>query len=160
MAIDKYHLNLAGEYRVCSELLKRGIFATVTYGNMKSCDVLAVGKNRKSAIIEVKTSQTKKFVTKFYQKYKTTEMEHPTFWVLYSIQTIKGSMLERFFVLSHQELATIQAGRNRPGVSMTYEQSVSLVPNGVDNVLTTHVEEHEDAWDKIVLWCENTEQLR
>jgi hypothetical protein len=26
MKIDKYHLNLAGECRVCSELLKRGVY--------------------------------------------------------------------------------------------------------------------------------------
>lgn len=66
MAIDKYHLNLAGEYRICSELLKRGIFTTVTYGNMKSCDVIAVGENRRAALVEVKTSQSTRFVTRFY----------------------------------------------------------------------------------------------
>ena len=27
MKIEKYYLNLAGEYRVCAELLKRDIFA-------------------------------------------------------------------------------------------------------------------------------------
>jgi hypothetical protein len=27
--IPKYLLNLAGEYRICSELNKRGVFATV-----------------------------------------------------------------------------------------------------------------------------------
>jgi hypothetical protein len=31
-------LHLAGEYRVCSELNKRGIFATITYGNHKGVD--------------------------------------------------------------------------------------------------------------------------
>jgi hypothetical protein len=40
--IEKYYLNLAGEYRVCSELLKWNIFATVTFGNMKGADVIAV----------------------------------------------------------------------------------------------------------------------
>jgi hypothetical protein len=30
--IDKYYLNLAGEFQVCAELLKRELFATVTYG--------------------------------------------------------------------------------------------------------------------------------
>jgi hypothetical protein len=35
-------LHLAGEYRVCSELMKRGVFATVTYGNRKSVDIYAI----------------------------------------------------------------------------------------------------------------------
>jgi len=30
MPLDKHHLNPAGEYRVAAELLKRGIFATIT----------------------------------------------------------------------------------------------------------------------------------
>jgi len=30
MAVDQYNLNLAGEYRVAAEILKRGLFATVT----------------------------------------------------------------------------------------------------------------------------------
>ena len=37
--IEPYLLNLAGEYRICSELNKRGVFATVTYGNRKGADV-------------------------------------------------------------------------------------------------------------------------
>jgi len=84
MNIEKYHLNLAGEYRVCAELLKRGIFATVTYGNMKGADIFAIGSNRRAAVVEVKASNSSRFVTSFYQKYKSRDIEHPTFWVLYS----------------------------------------------------------------------------
>jgi hypothetical protein len=63
MKLDKYHLSLAGEDRVCAELLKRGVFATITFGSMKSADVYAVGSNRRAAVIEVKASQTGRFVT-------------------------------------------------------------------------------------------------
>lgn len=41
--IEKYLLHLAGEYRVCSELNKRGVFATITYGNRKAVDVYVIG---------------------------------------------------------------------------------------------------------------------
>jgi hypothetical protein len=41
MSLDKYYLHLAGEYRVASELLKRGLFATITYGYMKGIDIYA-----------------------------------------------------------------------------------------------------------------------
>jgi len=153
MKIDKYHLNLAGEYRICSELLKRGIFATVTYGNMKGCDVIAVGSNRQAAVVEVKAAQSNRFVTGFYQKYKTPEREHPTFWVLYSVRQDGGGFTERFFILSHSELAEIQAERNHPGESLTYAERAERVSKGVDNVVVSNIEDHEDAWEKIVRWC-------
>ena len=153
MAIDKYHLNLAGEYRVCAELLKRGIFATVTYGNMKGCDIVAVGTNRQAAIIEVKTSQSTRFVTGFYQKYKTIDQEHPTFWVLYSIRADGNEFEERFFILTHEELAQAQADRNHPGENLPYEERAERVAKGVDNVVAKNVEQHENAWEKIVRWC-------
>ena len=86
MKIDKYQLNLAGEYRVCAELLKRGIFATATFGNMKGPDVVACGPNRRAAVIEVEASNSSRFVTRFDQKYRTSE--HPMFWVLYSLRQV------------------------------------------------------------------------
>ncbi len=153
MPISKYHLNLAGEYRVCSELLKRGIFATVTYGNMKGCDVIAVGENRQAAVVEVKTSQVNRFVTGFYQKYKTPDLEHPTFWVLYSIRSNDNTFNERFFILTHAELAEVQAERNHPGNTLNYTDRAKRVIKGVDNVLVKHVKQHENAWRKIVEWC-------
>src|SRR5437868_14877321 len=84
MPIPQYLLNLAGEYRVCSELNKRGVFATVTYGNRKSVDVYAIsdGQERERALkIEVKTTQEGKFVTRLAQKYSTTyDAAAPDFW--------------------------------------------------------------------------------
>lgn len=155
MKIEKYHLSLAGEYRVCAELLKRGIFATVTFGNMKGADVVAVGSNRRAAVIETKASNGSRFVTGFYRKYTTPAMEHPTFWVLYS-----ATPVDRFFVLSHDELAAIQADRNHPGETLPYEERVRRVARGVDNVAIANVRAHEDAWQKIVEWCSATESER
>jgi hypothetical protein len=156
MAIDKYHLSLAGEYRVCAELLKRGIFATVTFGNMKGCDVIAIGPNQRAAKVEVKTSQSTRFVTGFYQKYKTTEREHPNFWALYSVRSNGQDFIDRFFILTHDELADVQASRNHPGEVLEYAVRAERVAKGVDNVLATHVEQHENAWGKIVHWCSDT----
>src|SRR5688572_17493167 len=122
--IDKYYLNLAGEYRVSAELLKRGIFATVTLGNMKGADVIAVGPNRRAAVIEVKASNSARFVTTFYQRYKSANCEHPTFWVLYSVRPNGEAHTERFFVLTHEQLAERQAQRNSRGANLTYEERV------------------------------------
>jgi len=151
--IEKYYLSLAGEYRVCAELLKRHIFATVTFGNMKGADVVAVGANRRAAIVEVKASNSSRFVTRFYQKYKSSELEHPDFWVLYSVIPADESTTERFFVLSHDELASKQRRRNHPGEKLSYEEAARRVQGGVDNVLIDDVEDCEDAWHKIVDWC-------
>lgn len=153
MPIDKYHLNLAGEYRVCAELLKRELFATITYGNKKGADVYAIGDNRWAAVVEVKASNGNRFVTSFYQKYQSQDMPHPDFWVLYSLQSGEGEFAERFFVLSHDELAVVQAKRTFPKQKLSYEQVAERCRRGVDNVLIRHVEEHEDAWHKIVEYC-------
>lgn len=153
MAIDKYYLNLAGEYRVAAELLKRGILATVTLGNMKGADVVAVGPNRQAAIVEVKASNSTRFVTKFYQRYKTPDCEHPEFWVLYSVTGARDSFVERFFILSHEELARIQANRNEGTKVLSYAECVEQFSQGVDNVLVSHVLDHEEKWDKIVAFC-------
>jgi hypothetical protein len=165
--IGKYHLSLAGEYRVASELLKRGLNATVTFGNAKSADVVAYGSNRRAIVVEVKTSQQGNFVTQFYNKYKTpTQQPHPDFWILVQVKVdAKGTFAERFFVLCHEELALIQAERNREywvrcgkirdDQEVTWEQCYDLTNegHGVDNVLLANVEQHEDQWGKIVDAC-------
>jgi hypothetical protein len=147
MALDKYYLNLVGEYRTAAELLKREIFATITYGNKKGADIYAIGPNRRTAVIEVKASNSNRFVTGFYQKYKEEAQEHPDFWVLYRLAQDGG---EEFFVLTHQEMAVAQAARKLPGEDMTWVQHAERVIHGVDNVLAKDLHPYALAWDKIV----------
>jgi len=151
---DKYNLNLAGEFRVAAELLLRGLYATVTFGNKKGADIIAVGSNRLSAVVEVKASQTPRFVTGYYQKYKDKSALAPDFWVLYSVAPIKDGFTERFFVLSHTEMGTVQGERNAPGERLSYDEHVARVAKGVDNVKRNDVESFENSWDKIVSYCE------
>jgi len=81
--IPPYLLSLAGEYRVPSELNKRGTFTTITYGNRKSVDVYAIADQQRSALrIEVKTSQAVKFLT----GPPLTAQDAPDFWVLVQIR--------------------------------------------------------------------------
>jgi hypothetical protein len=152
VALDKYYLNLAGEYRVASELFKQGVFATITYGNRKGADIYAIGPNRKVAVIEVKASNSDRFVTSFYQKYTTEAKEHPDFWVLYSL---KSDGAEEFFVLTHKEMAEAQAKRNDPTGTKSWEELAPLGrPRGVDNLLAKPLRPaHLSQWAKIVAWC-------
>jgi hypothetical protein len=150
VTLDKYHLNLVGEYRVAAEILKRGLFATITYGNQKGADIYAIGPNRRTAVVEVKASNSRRFVTGFYQKYGDEMKEHPDFWVLYALG---ADGVEQFFVLTHDEMAEVQAGRNFPGRTLTWAERGEAVARGVDNVRVDDVDAHRDGWDKIVRWC-------
>jgi hypothetical protein len=164
--IPPYLLNLAGEYRVCSELNKRGVFATVTYGTRKGADVYAIDDRKKQVLkIEVKTSQKNNFVTSLSQKCRDDDPntdgfwdrrakddESPDFWVLFQIKVGKDdSFEERFFVLEHEELCKVQAVRNQ-AYAVNYLARHGKQPNfskGVDNVDVKDVEQHLNAWKKI-----------
>lgn len=142
MAIEeeKYYLNLVGEYAVCSELAKRKIQANLTLGNKKSIDIIILTDKNKAVTIEVKTSNKNRFVTGFFQKYKTQETPHPDFWVLVAIDKTFNT---RFFILSHEELAKIQMVRNK--ITSWAENK-----GGVDNVLVEHVIDFENSWNKLI----------
>jgi len=137
---EKYFLGLAGEYAVCSELAKRNIQANLTLGNKKSIDIILVDENNTATTIEVKTTNKNRFVTGFFQKYKTQETPHPDFWILV---TIDKTFNTRFFILSHEELAKIQMIRNK--ITSWAENK-----GGVDNVLVEHVIDFENSWNKLI----------
>ena len=165
--IPSYLLNLAGAYRACSELNKRGVFATVTYGTRKGADVYAIGDRKARALeIEVKTSQKGNFVTRLSQKCgdddpnaegfwerRAADEESPDFWVLFQIRVGEdASFAERFFVLTHPEICAAQAARNQ-AYALKYRARHGKPPDfstGVDNVVVADVEQHEDGWHKII----------
>ena len=135
------------------------MFATITYGNRKGADIYAIGATRKTAVIEVKASSSSRFVTGFYQKYKTPGQEHPTSWVLCSFTEKDGEFNERFFVLTHREMALAQARRNDPN-GRPYDKRYleKWGQRGVDNVVIDGVKKHESRWDKIVKYCNGRKQ--
>lgn len=152
--IPAYLLNLAGEYRICSELNKRGVFATVTYGHDKGADVYAISDKKGQALkIEVKTSQQGDFVTNLTRKGLFESDQAPDFWVLYQIRpTADGKFAERFFVLSHAEICHVQrdaiesyAKRYRERHGREYDPST-----GVDCVRVANLAQFEDQWQKII----------
>jgi len=150
--IEPYLLSLAGEYRVCSELCKRGVLATVTYGNRKSVDVYVISDRQERALkIEVKTSQLGRFVTGITQKGLAEDSTAPDFWVLFDLRGgPDGTFSERFFVLRHSEMCRIQASINRrhnDRYKAKHGHSYD-VSRGVDNVSVNDVQQHEGQWSK------------
>lgn len=147
-------LSLAGEYRVCSELNKRGLFATVTYGNRKSVDVYVIQDAPRRAIrVEVKTSQRGRFVTRITQKRLEHSADAPDYWVLFLLRPRPGDEFEeRFFVLSHREICRIQKKGNSI-YARRYRKTHGKSPDemaGVDNVRVEDVQKYENAWEKIL----------
>ena len=138
---EKHFLNLAGEYGVCSELAKRKITASITYGNHKAADIIVMkteGKEKKALTIEVKTTPTNRIVTGFFQKYKTPDISGPDIWV---IVHIGGNSQSTYYVMTHKEVSEAQMKRNNM-------QSWHEV-NGVDNLLIKDIEFYKDRWDII-----------
>jgi hypothetical protein len=152
--IPKYLLNIAGEYRVCSELAKRGIFATITAGNRKSVDLYAINDLRKEAVkIEVKTSQKGNFVTGIGQKGLAGNPSAADFWVLFQVKPgPSGTFAERFFILTHAEICEIQQRHNQASNAKYLATHGRQYPpdKGVDNVTVDAVSHHEGKWEKII----------
>lgn len=154
--IPKYLLNLAGEYRICSELNKRGVFATITYGNRKGVDVYAISDRKERALkIEVKTAQQGKFVTSITQKgLDKNRPDSPDFWVLFQILPGQNATFEeRFFILTHEEICGVQKRRNNEWQNQYFKRHgkrFHIKSKGVDQVKVKDVEPFEDQWAKII----------
>ena len=138
---NKYHIGMAGEFGVCSELYKRGYDASITLGNKKAVGVYTVTSNNRQIRIEVKTSRNAKIVTGFFQKYGNNPLIHPDYWV---IVYIDNANVSHYHVLTHDEMGAVQMLRN----GMT---TWAPVKGGVDNVTLDHIKQYEGQWHKIVV---------
>jgi hypothetical protein len=175
--IAPYLLSLAGEYRVCSELNKRGVLAALTYGNRKNADVYAIGGVRRARArkVEVKTSQERRFVTNIAQTGRArryaekdpallktqglrgvarvygearNDPDAPDFWVLFQIrQGRNGEFAEGFFILTHADVCRAQERATRNYLGG--KKRWDPLP-GVDGVPVEEVKGYEDNWWKIV----------
>ncbi len=138
--IQKHFLGLAGEYLVCAELAKKEINASLTFGNHKSIDIIASNPtNNKSCFIQVKTSNSSRILTGFFQKYKTGETAHPDFWIIVNFNNNNTN----FYILTHVELANIQMQINKMS-------EWSEIKGGVDNINLKSIEIYKNQWDKII----------
>jgi hypothetical protein len=136
-------LSLAGEYRVCSELNRRGIFTTVTYGNRKSVDVYVFGEGKRHVKVEVKTSQGGRFVTRLNQRgflEPGARAGAPDCWVLVDLTT-KG---DRFFILTHSEIVEVQRNKYKDP-----QRIARWRHEGVDYLLIEDVLPDENRWEKV-----------
>lgn len=139
--MDKYLLGMAGETRVCAELLKKGYLANIMAGNAKATDIIITNTEKEFIRVEVKTSRNgRNFVTGYYPKYTDPSKLHPDLWIFYLPDKALSSNGDRFFIASHQKVGEIQLIVNKG--------NKTLSGKGVDNIPVKFLEEHgcEDDW--------------
>lgn len=137
----KEMIGLAGEMRVCAELLKKGYMAAITHGNAKATDILITGPANRFLRVEVKTSKNgKNFVTSYFPKYADLERTHPDLWVFYLPNKKLSADGDRFFLATHEQVERIQLIVNK-GCRTEKGQ-------GCDNIPLKELLKHdlEDKW--------------
>ena len=143
---DKGQIGLAGEFRVASEILRRGHLANVTFGNAKATDIVVIGSQNRFIRIEVKTSKNNRsFVTGYYPKYTSPKETQPDLWVLYLPNKGMSSDGDRFFLLTHSEIGELQLIVNK-GVKTEKGKGVDNIPL---KVLLEHRTDSENRWELI-----------
>jgi len=137
---DKNFLNMSGEYGVCSELQKRKIQCSITFGNQKAADILIL-KDNKYWVVEVKTTRAKTVATNFFQNYHSrTQTPRPDFWIVVHIDN--DTHVSDFYILTHEEMAHQQMIVNQ----MTEWTAIK----GFDKVTISQLATYKNKWDTIV----------
>jgi hypothetical protein len=104
---EKYHLSLAGEFYVAAELQRQGVHASVTYGNAKRADIVALSQSGTRAIvIEVKSTGQRSWVI---GGTLPESSEKP--WVLVYLPSNFRQSPE-FFVLTQEQIHNILAPKH------------------------------------------------
>jgi hypothetical protein len=140
----KNDVGLAGEMRVAAELLLRRYRASITFGNAKATDIVILGKGNTFVRVEVKTGMNgRNFVTGYYPKYTDTSKAHPDVWVFFLPRQAPKACKDRFFILSHDEVRTIQLAVNK-GKETEKGQGCDNIPL---KMLDGKSNAYEDRWE-------------
>ena len=104
---DKSSVHLAGEYYVAAELHRRGIHATLTYGNAKSADILAFSLDGERFVrVEVKTSRVDKGSVLIWSgTMERFSLAKNQFWVLCVLPRLgDDKSFPEFYVFTAEEM--------------------------------------------------------
>ncbi len=161
MQEDKTFLNMAGEFAVASELNRRRVLASVTYGSSKSADVFALSADTCRVVrIEVKATDKEKWP--IGKRGTHPEAAPDVTWVLVQFPTPlanrpdddaeRGRHSPRFFVLSAHELHAVWKDEVAPYYARYREKhgrEFDEEQGGVPNVRLEAVRAYEGRWDTI-----------
>ena len=164
---DKEFLNLAGEIAVASELNRRQIPASVTYGASKRADVFAMNRDMTSVVrIEVKAATPKRQTRWLIGKKGTSPRHVPAgiLWVFVLFppspnnddqradEVQRGAHAPRFFALTQKEVYQAFKKESEDYNRRRKEQGKGPFEGlGVPGVRLADIERHEGKWQKIKL---------
>jgi hypothetical protein len=155
---EKTFLNMAGEFAVASELHRRHVLASVTYGAAKSADVFAIGRaGSKVMRIEVKTTDKRKWPI---GEKGTRATGQPDAWVFVLLPSPldqaarddaqRGTHAPRFFVLTGPEVYDLHAVRDKSYRARYRERhGRESASQGVPQLSIEDVLPSEGQWSKI-----------
>lgn len=148
--VSKYAIGLSGEYRVCSELLRKGVVPYLSFGNNKQADIIVL-KSKNAIKIEVKTGTTNRILTGYYQKaINFTKQNLDSIWVLcYYPETCEDV---QFYILTEMEIREEQYKRNCLSKNVEWRRNNprDKPMKGRDNLDIKALVKYKDAWEKIV----------
>jgi hypothetical protein len=157
---DKAFLNLAGEFAVASELNRRRVLSSVTYGAAKSADVFAMNSTMTRVVrIEVKTTNKRQWPIGT-RATRVTPLSSQVFWVLVLLpppldaataeEALRGKHAPRYFVFSAQEIYDVwrRAADVYETAYMTRHRRKFEGP-GVPNITVEDATPFEGQWEKI-----------
>jgi len=158
---EKSFLNLAGEFAVASELNRRHLIASVTYGASKSADVFVLSSDMsKIARIEVKATDKEKWPIGDRATILTPKSAG-IFWVLVKFpcplsvspedDCQRGKHAPRFFVLTAKELHEVwKRGADEYCARYRHKNGKDFIGRGVPNVAIKDVLCFEAKWERIL----------
>jgi hypothetical protein len=101
---QKYSLAMAGEFFVAAQLQRLGASASVTYGNAKRADVVAISKaTNQAVIVEVKTSSAGSWPIG-----SRVPLPSPQLWVFVHL-SLTNTAAPEYYVIDQTELHRLLA---------------------------------------------------
>jgi hypothetical protein len=156
---EKAFLNLAGEFAVASELNRRHVLSSVTYGAAKGADVFAMNPDMTKVVrIEAKTTDKRQWPIG-QRATRVTALSSQVFWVLVHLppplegpaadHAERGNHTPRYFVLSAREVYELWR-RSADIYEKAYfdRHGRQFEGLGVPNITVTDAEPLEGKWGR------------
>lgn len=142
---EKYSVGMAGEHFVVAELLRRGVSASVTMGNAKRADVIAVNiDSTKVVIVEVKSSKKKEWLVGNSLPQPSSQP-----WVFVQIPADGSS--PRYFILTARELHDVLSpGNTEYRRKFHAKHGVEFTGKGVFKIKIVEAQTFENTWKTIL----------
>jgi hypothetical protein len=146
-------VGLAGEHLAAGELLRRGVYAQITYGNRKKVDLLIDG-SKALARVEIKSKQGQQWPG----VKGISPQEKNRFLVLVDFQNKRKEERPDFYVMNHKDWGQFVRRQLRDRLA---KGEVTLDPDNVPywpsgkgyfgtGITTQQIQGYKECWEKIL----------